>query len=189
MLPVGPVGPGHRHLDLFAERSRGDLAGEAADAGGRDAAGGGDSFRRVLRVEISLGDQLEHRHGAAAVGERRLADDARLDIGTQRAAYPAVGFEHQRFARLVAGEQPVIGSARRLDHQPGGVGVAPEIGEIDLVGFQQLMDQRQHEQPVGAGADADPFVGDCRIPRAHRIDRDELGAAPPQPGQGELDRV
>ena len=93
-------------------------------------------------------------------------------------ASPARGVEHQRLARGVAGEQAVVGGARRLDHQPGGVGVAAEIVEIDPVGLQQLVDQREHEQPVGAGPDADPFIGDRRIAGAHRIDRDEFGAAP-----------
>ena len=99
------------------------------------------------------------------------------------------GAQHQRLAALVAGEKTVIGGAGVLDHQPGGVGVAAEIGQIDLVGAQQFVDQRQHEQPVGAGADADPFVGDRRIAGAHRVNRNELGAAPSQAGQCELDRV
>src|SRR6266403_2408766 len=51
------------------------------------------------------------------------------------------------------------------------------------------MDQRQHEQPVGAWPDPDPFVGDRRIAGAHRIYRDEFGAAPAQARQCQLDRV
>ena len=83
----------------------------------------------------------------------------------------------QRLAVLVAGEQPVIGAAGIAHHQPGGVGVAAEEFEVDLVGAQQLMHQRQDEQPIGAGADADPFVGDGGIAGADRVDRDELRAA------------
>ena len=83
--------------------------------------------------------------------------------------------------------------ARRIHHQPGRVGVAHQEIEIDAVGLQQLMHDRQHQQAVGAGRDADPFVGDRRIAGAHRIDRDELGAvvggAVLQLPQADLDRV
>ena len=101
-----------------------------------------DVVRRVAQVEIAFGDELEHRHGAAAVGQPRLADDARLDPRTHTARQTSRAVEHQRFARVVAREQPIVGGARRLDHQPGGIGVAAEIVEIDLVGAQQLVDQR-----------------------------------------------
>ena len=51
------------------------------------------------------------------------------------------------------------------------------------------MDQREHEQAVGAGADADPFVGDRAVAGAHRVDRDDLGAARLQLAEADLDRV
>ena len=60
---------------------------------------------------------------------------------------------------------------------------------IDLAGFQQAMDQGQDEQPVGAGGDGDEFIGDRGVAGAHRIDRDDLGAALLEPAEAELDRV
>ena len=45
--------------------------------------------------------------------------------------------------------------------------------------LQQLVDQREREQAVGARADADPLVGDRAVAGAHRVDRDDLGAALP----------
>ena len=52
------------------------------------------------------------------------------------------------------------------------------------------MHQRQGEKPVGARADADPFVGDGAITAAHRIDRDEFGvAARLQLAKADLDRI
>ena len=54
---------------------------------------------------------------------------------------------------------------------------------------QQLVDQREREQAVGAGADADPLVGDRAVAAAHRVDRDDLGAARLELAQAELDRV
>ena len=75
VTPPGPVGPRHRELDLLLEGGVGDLGGEPPDRLGRDAAGLGDRFGRIARVEIALGDELEHRHGAAAVGQHGLADE------------------------------------------------------------------------------------------------------------------
>ena len=56
---------------------------------GGDAAFGGDGLRRVFRIEIFLGEQLERRHGVAAVGELvsgRTAPAARPGVpaGTTR---------------------------------------------------------------------------------------------------------
>ena len=83
----------------------------------------------------------------------------------------------------------MVGSARRIDHQPAGIGVAHQVVDIDFTGTQQFMDQRHDEQAVGARPDSDPFVGDCRIAGAHRVDADELGAARLQFADAGLDRV
>ena len=189
VAPPGPVGPRHGELDFLLEGGAGHLGGEPANRRGRNAAGLGDGLRRVARIEIALGHQLEDRHGAPAVGQHRLADEAGRNSGRHAAGERSRRFEDERLAGLVAGEEPVIRRARRLDHQPAGVGVAAEIVDIDPVGLQQFVDQREHEKPVGAGPDADPFVGDRRITGAHRVDRDEFGAAPAQTRQRDLDRV
>ena len=44
---------------------------DAADRRRRDAAGRGDRLRRVLRIEIALGEQLEHRHARLRPSARR----------------------------------------------------------------------------------------------------------------------
>ena len=69
------------------------------------------------------------------------------------------------------------------------VGVADEKVEIDLVGVQQFVNQRQNEQAVGSRTNADPLVGDRGIAGADRIDRDDLGAARLELGQAGLDRI
>ncbi len=123
--------------------------------------------------------------------ERDLADQARRDVRRQRVVNGAGLVGAQRVAAVVAREQAVVRGPRRIHHQPGRVGVAHQVVEVDAVGPQQLVDQRQHEQAVGARADADPLVGDRGIAGAHRIDRDELGRrrALLQLAQAELDRV
>ena len=82
----------------------------------------------------------------------------------------------QRVAIGVAGEQAVVRAARVVDHQPVRVRVAHQVVEVDAVGPEQFMHQGEGEQAVGAGTDADPFVGDRAVAGAHRVDRDDLGA-------------
>ena len=50
--------------------------------------------------------------------------------------------------------------------------------------LEQAMDQGEDEQPVGARRDADELVGDGGIAGAHRVDRDDLGAALLEPRRG-----
>ena len=167
----------------------GHLGREPPNSRGRNAASLGNGFGRVARVEIALGDELKDRDRAPAVGQRRVADEAGRDSRRHAAGERSRRFEDERLAGLVAGKEPVISRARSLDHQPGGIGVAAEIIDIDPIGLEQFVDQRQHKKPVRAGPDPDPFVGDRRIAGAHRIDRDEFGAAPAQSRQRDLDRV
>ena len=51
---------------------------------------------------------------------------------------------------------PSSASPGALHHQPRRVGVARQEIEIDLVGAQQLVDQRHHQQPVRARPDRRP---------------------------------
>ena len=90
----------------------GDL-GASGGSRGRDAAALGRPPRARIRVEIALGEQLEDRHGAAAVGQRAVADHhGRRRRSASRSRAPPSRSEHQRLAGLVAREQPVIGAAR-----------------------------------------------------------------------------
>ena len=71
----------------------------------------------------------------------------------------------------------------------GGVGIAGQVVEVDLAGLEQLVDQRADEQPVGAGADAHPFIGNGRIAGLDRVDRNNLCAVLLQLAKPGLDRV
>ena len=189
VAPPRPVGPRHRELDFLLEGGTSHLGSQPANGRGRNAAGLGDGFRCVTRVEITLGHQLKDRDRAPAIGQHRVADEAGRNSGRHTAGERSRRFEDQRLAGLVAGEEPVIRRPRRLDHQPAGVGIAAQIVDIDPVGLQQFMDQREHKKSVGAGPDPDPLIGNRRITGAHRVHRDELRAAPAQTRQRDLDRV
>ncbi len=169
VLPPRPVGPGHGELDFLLEGRPSHLGSQPANGRGRNAAGLGDGLRCVARVEITLRHQLEDRDGAAAVGQHRVAHQAGRNSGRHAAGERSRRFEDERLAGLVAGEEPVIRRTRRLDHQPPGVGIAAQVVDIDPVGLQQFVDQREHEEAVGAGPDADPFIGNRRITGAHRV--------------------
>ena len=126
---------------------------------------------------VAAGQQLEHRRGMPAVRERDLALQRRLHARPGRLDPSGAAHGDQRPAVGVAGDQPVIGVARCVDHQPGGVGPADQVVEVDPPGVQELVDQAHDEEPVGAGADADPFVGNGRVAGADRVDRDDLRTA------------
>ena len=46
---------------------------------------------------------------------------------------------------LVASEETVIRRTGIIDHQPGRIGVADKIGDIDAAIAQQFVDQRENE--------------------------------------------
>ena len=128
------VGPWLLDGDRLVEGDAGDLGGKPADRLGGDAGLGRDRLRRVFRVEISFGKQLEGRHARSArrrAGSGPKAPAARPCVADR---HDALGdrLEDQRLAVGVAGEQAVVGRARRIDHQPGRVGIAHEIVDVDL---------------------------------------------------------
>ena len=123
--PPGPVGPRHRRARSPARRRR----ARSRRRGGGSSPPGCRRSRRPPRARSADRDSARRRAGRPARrAGRRAAPHRRRARATTPAAMRARqrsrGFEHQRIAGLVAGEQPVIGRARRLDHQPGGVGVA-----------------------------------------------------------------
>ena len=184
------VGPGLVDLDRFVERHAADLGCKAADRGDIDADTVGDRFRRVLRVEIFLREKLEGRDNGTPVVEREPARKS-----GPRAARScrdrALGHRlvDQRAALRVAGEKPVAGGSRRIDHQPCRVRVADQIVDVDAARLEQLVDERENQQPVRTGPHADPVVGDRRIAGADRVDRHEAGTALLELGYADLDRV
>ncbi len=184
MAAAGPVGPGRVDLDGLFEGGVRQLGGDAPDRRRVDAGFPGGRFRRVLRVLVTVQQQLEGGHrGAAQIAAVQLrqieaALQGRRNIGCQGARqFPGVLVDGQGVAVGVAHEHPVMGLARRAVHQPGGVGVAHQKFQIDLAGAQQFVHQRQYEQTVGAGPHAEPFVGDGGIAGAYRIDGNEFGVA------------
>ena len=93
------------------------------------------------------------------------------DVG-QQGVDGSLGFSipRQGIAVTIAREEAVIGRARVLDYQPGRVGVAYQVFQIDLARMEQFMDERKDKQAIGAGAETDPFIGDGGITAADRVD-------------------
>ena len=81
VLAAVRVGPALRQADLLVERGFGELAREAADRVGGDAAGFRDRVGRVFVGEVAFGEELECGNRRAAVGQRVFADDERRDVG------------------------------------------------------------------------------------------------------------
>ena len=164
VLAAVRVGPRDRQRDGMVERGFGQFARDPADGVGGDPAAFADRVGRVLRVEVAFGDEVERRHRGAAIGQRDLADDRRRHVDAVRVGGGVGGaVEAQRLAVGIAREQAVVGAAGIAHHQPVRVGVAHQVVEVDAVGLEQFMDQREREQPVGAGPDPDPLVGDRAV--------------------------
>ena len=190
MLFAFPVGPWLVDDHLAGEGGLGKVSGKLADARGTDADLRSHRFRRIIIGEIGVGHQHEGRNSHAAALHLDLALQRRLHrriAVRRRLAGGAV--DHLRRAVIITKEQPVIGRARIADHQPGGVGVAHKIVDIDLAGLHQLAHQRQDEQPVRARGHAIPVVGNRGIAGLHRVHRDHPRAACLQLAETHLDRV
>ena len=128
--------------------------------------------------EEALRQQLEHRHRLAAVGqrERRPTATAAAAPSAHRPACPtpcrapaACRRHRARTGRRRRRRDRGSPATARWCSAPGS--------RHRWSAPQQLVDQRRHEQAVGAGLDADPFVGDGVVAGAHRVDRHDLDAA------------
>ncbi len=173
------VGPGLVYGDGLFERRIGEFGGDALDGGGGDAGALGDSFGGVVVREVAVRQALEDG-GEPVEGAVQRGFHARLVEGLGGAGDTV---PDQLLAVFVAGEETVGVQQHRR------VGGAAEVVEVDLAGLQQLVDQSKDEQAVGARRDPDPFVGDGVVAGAHRVDRDDLGAALLEAAQAHLDRV
>ena len=192
LLVAAAVGIGPRNVerDLLLERGMRQFAGNPPDRLGRDRGRRRGPFGIVFVGEKALRDQREARPRAAAIRQLERADQRRRDVDTRRIGERAGGLvERERLAVCVAREHSVIGRARIMDHQPMRVGEADQIFEVDLLRPHQLMDQRADEQSVGAGPDADPFVGDRAVAGADRIDGDDLDAFGLELAELDLERI
>ena len=182
------VGPGAGERDGVVEGGVGELGGEAADGRGVEAAGGGDGLGGEGGVEVGLGHELEDRLGVGradvvAAGERGLRVRG-VGNGAAAGAVP-----EELAAVAVAQEGAEAGRAGVLVDEPGGVGVAKQVVEVDAAGAHQHVDEAEGEQAVGAGGDADPLVGDGAVAGADRVDGDDAGAAGLELAEADLQRV
>ena len=210
VLAAPAVGPGDGQREFRIERGFRQFARDAANGVGGDAAAFADRIRRVLRIEVAVRDELEDRTCFPSVRQHVLADDGGGDADGVGVGYLApsrsrcalaslprlrgrggVGGElpAQRIPVRVAREQAIVGAAGVVDHQPVRVRVVHQVIEVDAIHAQQFVRQREREQAVGAGADADPLVGDGAVTAAHRVDRNDFRAARLQLAEAELDRV
>ena len=186
--PAG-IRPGHRQLERLLEGRVDELGGDAPDGRRGHAAALGRCFRRIGIVEVAFRDQVEDGCAAPAV-DFECPDECRIAIhGGDRCGDAGGAVPHAQAAVRVAQEQSVVGGARLGDQQSGRVRVAREIFQIDPLRLQDFVDDGQHEQPVGARPDADPFVGDGAVAGPARIYRDDLRAARLELSEADLDRV
>src|SRR6516165_4193887 len=114
MAAAGPVGPWHGQLDLLFESSVGEIGRQSPDRRGRNTTGLGDCLGRVAAVEIALGHELKVRNGAPAVGQPSFADKTGRNIRRHDVREGSRSLKNQWLAGLAAGEESVIGGARRL---------------------------------------------------------------------------
>ncbi len=187
---AGVVGPGNVERDLLLEGGLRQLARDAPDDVGGNSGRCGRLVGTVFVGEVSFGDQRERRPHASAIRQFERADQRRRNIdtcGIDRAVARLV--ECKRLALVVPRKQTVVCPAGIVDHQPGCIGVANQVVEVDLLCTQQFVDQCADEHAVGAGPDADPFVGDRAITGADRIDGDDLDAFFLELAERDLDRV
>ena len=184
---------GTSSVDLLLERRMRQLGGDAADgrrparrSPSRRCSGAYSGDRK--RSASSWNTGTASRPSASLKRPRQR----RRHVRRQRigAACPVVLSCASGLAVGVAREQPVVVGAGIADHQPGRVGVAHEVVEIDLAAScSSSCTSARREQPVGAGLDADPLVGDGVVAGAHRIDGDHLDAALLELAERDLDRV
>jgi hypothetical protein len=81
----GPIGPRQIEDDLLGEGGVGELGGDAPDRRRRDAACRGRNVGAVLGVEITFGEELEHGHALAPIGQFVGSLQRRRRIGRERA--------------------------------------------------------------------------------------------------------
>ena len=89
VAPAEGIGPGLVEDQGLRERGLGELGRDPADGRGRDAGARGDRIGAVVRAEIALGQQMEHRPRLPAVGQRHLALQGGLRVGIGRRARTA----------------------------------------------------------------------------------------------------
>ena len=173
---TGPVRPRDIDRDFVFERGVGEFRGDTPDLRCVDPDPFRDRVRRIGGVEIAFHEQVKCRHDGATVRGREFADHGRARPGIiGRHERVGVAIETQRLRGFrIEREQTVIGRTGFLDHEPAGVRIAREIVPVDALGTQQFVDQGEHEQAVGAGPQADPFVGNRGVSRAHRVHGYEL---------------
>ena len=171
-------------LDRLARRRRAPIsAASRADRRGGDAGAGGHRLGRVFRVEIrsasSWNDGIA-RGRRPSVEACRPAPASRLGRAqarrgsAARSRRPAAAAVARRAAKQAV---PGRAAASSIDQPARRWCSARDSRRRSCRPRSSSWISARTSSAVGAGADADPVVGDRRIAGAHRIDRDEAGAA------------
>ncbi|KUP94251.1 hypothetical protein TRIHO_08640 [Tritonibacter horizontis] len=193
--PHGPmcftakIGPFAVQLERLVKGDAGDFGGDGADTGRGNAAACGDRFGRVFVREILICHQTEDGDMGDIADLEMAAEVGAHAVHVEGRQLAGLAVDHQRRAVVVAQEQAIVGAVLVLVHQHGRVGVAGKIVEVDLARFHQHMHQRQDEQPIGAGRDADPVIRHRVIAGADRVDANHPCAACLDLANAHLDRV
>ena len=147
----------------------------------------------------ALLQELERGLHRRAVGERELAQQegiralgVRDHRPVRRAVPPELVLRVEAaflLGHLGPNEHPELVAFRVEVHELPAVRVADqEVAVVEPEG-DDLVDQREQQRAVGAGADRHPLVGDRRVAGAHRIDRDEPPAVALELRDRDLQRV
>jgi hypothetical protein len=88
----------------------------------------------------------------------------------------------------VEGEQ-ALALAVVEHHQLRRIGEALEKRMVHQLVADQLVQQRHEQRAIGAGLDRNPLVGNGRVARAHRVDRDEAAARALELADRDLHRI
>ena len=183
------VGPFVLKLNGFVKGDAGQFGRNGADARGGDAAAVCYGFGGIFLTKVLLGHLVKDRavrNARRSVGGGKVGAHAGLIKGGE---FAGLAVDHQRLAVLIAQLQAILRRFRVAVQQHWRVGVAREVVQIYASGLHQAVDQRQNEQPISAGRDADPIIGDGVIPGADRVHPDDPRTAFLQLAQTHLDRV
>ena len=141
-------------------------------------------FRRMPGRKIAFRQMLEH--GAVALPDRPKIRLHALCIPAGGHARAPV--DHEGLAFGIAHEQ-ALGRPVGFVQKERRIRPLRQIVQINLARLEQAMDQRQDQQPVGAGRDPQPVIGHGIVAGADRVDPDHPRAALLQLAQPDLDRI
>ena len=89
VLAAMRIGPRNRQCEVTVERSFGKFARDTTNRFRRNTAALAHRSRRILRIEIALGEQMKDRNCGAAIGECVFANDGGRDVDRVRVDWRA----------------------------------------------------------------------------------------------------